>query len=47
MDAVLASGECGMEEGRQLEAVNARCQLLLRFVRCVGGAVVARCSACE
>ncbi|WP_407363410.1 hypothetical protein ABFU78_17520 [Xanthomonas campestris pv. campestris] len=31
MDAVLASGECGMEEGRQLEAVNARYQLLLRF----------------
>ncbi|MCS3845909.1 hypothetical protein GGR70_000844 [Xanthomonas campestris] len=47
MDAVLASGECGMEEGLLLEAANVRCQLLLRFVRCVGGAVVARCSACE
>ncbi|WP_407470178.1 hypothetical protein [Xanthomonas campestris] len=47
MDAVLASGECGMEEGLLLEAANARCQLLLRFIHCVGGAVVARCSACE
>ncbi|MEA0762315.1 hypothetical protein [Xanthomonas campestris] len=47
MDAVLASGECGMEEGRQLEAVNARYQLLLRFVRCVGGAAVDRCPPCE
>ncbi|WP_155400853.1 hypothetical protein [Xanthomonas campestris] len=31
MDAVLASGECGMEESRQLKAANARCQLLLRL----------------
>ncbi|WDI94478.1 hypothetical protein [Xanthomonas campestris] len=31
MDAVLASGECGMEEGLLLEAANVRCQLLLRF----------------
>ncbi|MCF8814805.1 hypothetical protein [Xanthomonas campestris] len=31
MDAVLASGECGTEESRQLKTANARCRVLLRF----------------